>query len=61
MRLPQIAEYCNLPLVYSCSECSSAAQLHNSPAIRFDREQHAELSCIAGVGYGHWSKLIIEY
>lgn len=44
------AEYSELPLVYSCSGCSSAAQLANSLAIRLDREGLAEMSCIAGVG-----------
>ena len=41
-----------LPLVYSCSGCSSAAQMANSIALRLDREGHAEMSCIAGVGGG---------
>jgi len=40
----------DLPLVYSCSGCSSAAQLANQLAIRLDREGLAETSCIAGVG-----------
>lgn len=44
------AEYSVLPLVYSCSGCSSAAQLANSLAVRLDREKLAEMSCIAGVG-----------
>jgi uncharacterized metal-binding protein len=39
-----------LPLVYSCSGCSSAAQMANAVAIRLDRANHAEMSCIAGVG-----------
>jgi uncharacterized metal-binding protein len=39
-----------LPLVYSCSGCSNAAQLANHVAVRLDREQVAEMSCIAGVG-----------
>lgn len=39
-----------LPLVYSCSGCSSAAQMANAVAIRLDRSNHAEMSCIAGVG-----------
>jgi len=39
-----------LPLVYACSGCSSAAQLANHLAVRLDREHHAEMSCIAGVG-----------
>ena len=38
------------PLVYSCSGCSSAAQLANHVAVRLDREGVAEMSCIAGVG-----------
>lgn len=40
----------DLPLVYSCSGCSSAAQLANHVAVRMDRAGHAEMSCIAGVG-----------
>lgn len=39
-----------LPLVYSCSGCSSAAQMANALAIRMDRHGMAEMSCIAGVG-----------
>ncbi len=39
-----------LPLVYSCSGCSSAAQMANHIAVRLDREGVAEMSCIAGVG-----------
>jgi len=38
------------PLVYSCSGCSSAAQLANQVALRLDRSGAAEMSCIAGVG-----------
>lgn len=38
------------PLVYSCSGCSSAAQLANHLAIRLDRLGVAEMSCIAGLG-----------
>lgn len=41
-----------LPLVYSCSGCSSAAQLANAVGIRLDRSGAAEMSCIAGVGGG---------
>lgn len=37
-------------IVYSCSGCSSAAQTANSIAIKMDRENVAEMSCIAGVG-----------
>ncbi len=40
----------NLPIVYACSGCSSAAQLANFVAVRLDRSGLAEMSCIAGVG-----------
>lgn len=40
------------PLVYSCSGCSSAAQMANHLALALDREGAAEMSCIAGVGGG---------
>lgn len=40
------------PLVYSCSGCSSAAQMANHLALRLDRSGEAEMSCIAGVGGG---------
>lgn len=49
--------YAALPLVYSCSGCSSAAQLANQFAVRLDREMKAEMSCIAGVG-GHVPALL---
>lgn len=39
-----------LPLVYSCSGASSAAQMANHLAVRLDRLEVAEMSCIAGVG-----------
>ena len=45
-------EYDDLPLVYSCSGCSSAAQMANDLAVSLDRDQVAEMSCIAGVGGG---------
>jgi uncharacterized metal-binding protein len=38
------------PLIYSCSGCSSAAQMANHVAIALDRQGRAEMSCIAGVG-----------
>lgn len=38
------------PLVYSCSGCSSAAQMANHLALQLDRDFRAEMSCIAGVG-----------
>jgi len=40
----------NRPLVYSCSGASSAAQLANQLAVKLDRLNLAEMSCIAGVG-----------
>jgi uncharacterized metal-binding protein len=40
----------DLPLVYSCSGCSSAAQMANYLALQLDRRGIAEMSCIAGVG-----------
>ncbi|MCG3177167.1 MAG: hypothetical protein MOGMAGMI_02135 [Candidatus Omnitrophica bacterium] len=39
-------------LVYSCSGCSSAAQMANRIAIDLDRTGIAEMSCIAGIGGG---------
>ena len=42
----------DLPLVYSCSGCSSAAQMVNYLALSLDRTGAAEMSCIAGVGGG---------
>lgn len=39
-----------LPLVYACSGCSNNAQLANQVALELDREECAEMSCIAGVG-----------
>lgn len=47
----------HLPLVYSCSGCSSAAQMANYLAIALDRRGLAEMSCIAGVG-GDVPKLV---
>lgn len=37
-------------VVYSCSGCSSAAQMANDVALRLDRSGIAEMSCISGVG-----------
>lgn len=45
------------PLVYSCSGCSSAAQMANHLAIRIDRSGMADMSCIVGVG-GNVKKLV---
>jgi uncharacterized metal-binding protein len=50
-------ERSKLPLVYSCSGCSSAAQTSNDVAIALDRRNLAEMSCIAGVG-GDVPKLV---
>lgn len=47
----------HLPLVYSCSGCSSAAQMANHLAIALDRRGLAEMSCIAGIG-GDVPKLV---
>ncbi len=47
----------HLPLVYSCSGCSSAAQMANYLALSLDRRGLAEMSCIAGVG-GDVPKLV---
>jgi uncharacterized metal-binding protein len=46
-----------LPLVYSCSGCSSAAQMANYLDIQMNRKKWAEMSCIAGVG-GNVKKLV---
>jgi len=46
------AKRSDLPLVYSCSGCSSAAQMANHIALSLDRSGAAEMSCIAGVGGG---------
>ncbi|OZG72324.1 hypothetical protein BTA51_16450 [Hahella sp. CCB-MM4] len=46
----QQRSYAELPLVYACSGCSSAAQMANALAVRLDREHLAEMSCIAGIG-----------
>jgi len=40
----------NLPIVYSCSGCSSVAQMANYIALQLDKLGVAEMSCIAGVG-----------
>lgn len=39
-----------IPLVYSCSGCSDAAQLANHLAVRLDRTGLAEMSRIADIG-----------
>ena len=39
-----------LPLIYSCSGASSAAQMANHIGVKLDRLKVAEMSCIAGVG-----------
>jgi uncharacterized metal-binding protein len=45
------------PIVYSCSGCSSAAQMANYLALQLDRSGYAEMSCIVGVG-GNVKKLV---
>lgn len=45
------------PLVYSCSGCSSAAQMANYLALKMDRAGVAEMSCIAGIG-GNVKKMV---
>ena len=40
------------PLIYSCSGSSSAAQMANYMALQIDRNEIADMSCIAGVGGG---------
>lgn len=47
----------NFPLIYSCSGCSSAAQMANEIARQLDRRDVGEWSCIAGVG-GDVSSLV---
>src|SRR6516164_4539372 len=53
----QVSNNINKPLVYSCSGCSSAAQMANYFAVQLDRSGIAEMSCIAGVG-GNVKKLV---
>lgn len=48
--MTQRRDYKNLPLVYSCSGCSSAAQTANYIALKLDRDGEAEMSCISGIG-----------
>lgn len=45
------------PLLYSCSGCSSAAQMANYLALQLDSMGIAEMSCLAGVG-GNVKKLV---
>lgn len=47
---PEVPKARPEPLVYSCSGCSSAAQLAHHLALRLDRDGLAEMSCIAGLG-----------
>lgn len=44
------AKKSDLPIVYSCSGCSSAAQMANHVALELDKRGVAQMSCIAGVG-----------
>jgi len=45
------------PIIYSCSGCSTAAQMANYIAIKIDRKEIADMSCIVGVG-GNVKKLV---
>lgn len=47
----------NLPLIYSCSGCSSVAQLANDSALELNERKVAQMSCISGVG-GHVKPLV---
>ena len=40
------------PLVYSCSGCSNVAQMANDIALWLNKQDKAEMSCIAGIGGG---------
>lgn len=40
----------DLPVVFSCSGCSSTGQMANYIAIQLDRKRVADMSCVAGVG-----------
>lgn len=48
--MAQHRQYKKLPIIYSCSGCSSAAQAANYIALKLDRDGVAEMSCISGVG-----------
>lgn len=50
-------DFDELPLVYSCSGCSGAAQMANYLAVKLDKLRMAEMSCIVGVG-GNVKKLV---
>ena len=52
-------KYDTVPLVYSCSGCSSAAQMANKLALTLDKKGLAEMSCIAGVG-GDVKPLVVK-
>jgi uncharacterized metal-binding protein len=45
-----VNSHSHLPVVYSCSGASTAAQVANHIAIKLDRLRTAEMSCIAGLG-----------
>jgi uncharacterized metal-binding protein len=46
------SDHKKLPIVYSCSGSSCAAQLANQVALELDLDKLAEMSCISGVGGG---------
>lgn len=49
-----------LPLVYSCSGCSSAAQMANCLALELDRKGVAEMSCITDFDLAEANRLFPE-
>lgn len=55
--MSQQHKYRELPLIYSCSGCSSAAQMANYIALKLDHEGEVEMSCISGVG-GNVAQLV---
>ena len=38
------------PVVYSCSGCSSTAQIANHIALKLNKNNIAKMSCVAGIG-----------
>jgi len=40
------------PIIYACAGCSGAGQIAYKLALKMDREQVAEMSCLAGLASG---------
>jgi uncharacterized metal-binding protein len=40
------------PIIYACAGCSGAGQIAYKLALKMDREQLAEMSCLAGLASG---------